>query len=210
MYYKIFIIVFLLSIILLGFIKSLYNIKKYIEDYNFVNDYIGKMMDLLNRRIDNTNYVYLLDNAIKLSNVLGIYGVMDLTIPFKGTYKNYSIVNIILNYRSDLMEDELTLAMKSMQIYLGQCNDNIKSTRKTLKNIFSLFSVGFRFLFNIPLFILNSLGIISNSFYYKIKNNGFYYFIQNLVALIGLVSSIIGIIQGKEVLFNIYKMIING
>jgi hypothetical protein len=200
----------LVGVIIVGFIKIILKCRKYVDNYNFVIDYKEKTLKLLTDNITNEDYGYLLSNITKLSNAMGIYGIIDYQPPFANyIHKNYSIVNLIVNYQDSFMKDELQLAVKTMQIYLGACNQHIDELKKKIKNPFTLFAEGFRFIFNIPLFILNSLGIISDRFYYKLKDNGIYYFVQNIVGLIGFISSVIGLVQGKDFLIQCSNKVIN-
>ncbi|MEW9093728.1 MAG: hypothetical protein AB2417_01490 [Clostridiaceae bacterium] len=208
MYSKILIIISLVGLIIVGFIKLIYEIYKYTQDYNFVNEYISRLIKILNDNMSDEDFSYILNNASKLSSTMGVYGIIDYQPPFANyIHKNYSIINIILNYNGSIMNDELLLALKTMQFYLGACDNRIEKLKNQLKNPLVLFAEGFRFIFNIPLFVLNSLGIISNNVYYKVKRNIIYSFIQNIFGLIGFISSLIGIIQGKEVMLQVYNKV---
>ncbi|AKA70147.1 hypothetical protein [Clostridium scatologenes] len=206
MYNKLLFAIILFGLIIVGFVKTLYKIRKYVVNYNFVGEYSSKVNNLLNETIIDEDYSYILSNIEKLSHTMGHYAIMDYKPPFANyIHKNYNIVNFILNYNDRIMNQELIMALKSMQVYLGACENEIEELKKCLKNPFKLFAEGFRFIFNTPLFILESLGIISTRMYYRIKVNTIYYFIQRIAGLIGFVSAVVGTIQGKEVLFNIYN-----
>jgi hypothetical protein len=199
----------LIGFVITGLIRVLYRIYKNIQDYNFVVEYSLKLGELLNGKISNNDYGYIFKNATKLSETMGSFGIIDYKPPFANYYyKNYNIINTILNYQDSIMDDEIKLALKQMYIYLGACDSSIEKLKKHLKNPLILFAEGFRFIFNIPLFAAYSLGIFSGKMYYKIKGNGIYYFFQNVVGLIGFISSLIGIIQGKEFLFMSYSKIL--
>jgi|GEM_PF-4895856 len=203
------IIVFLLAIIITGFINILYKIYKKDQDYSFVADYSSKLNKLIGNKISNEDYSYILSNATKLSKALGVYGVMDYQPPFANyIHKNYNLINFVLNYSGEIMNEEIQLFLRTIIMYLGACNNYIDSLKTKLKNPFVLFAEGFRFIFNIPLFILKSLGVISDNIYYRVKGNIVYHFFQNIIGLIGLVSSVIGIVQGKDVLVHLYSKLI--
>ncbi|WP_186430060.1 hypothetical protein [Clostridium sp. BSD9I1] len=208
---KILMSIILLGFIIIGLIKIICKIHKYIQDYNFVNEYALKLSNTLKGNIKDGEYTYILNNITKLSDTMGDYGNFSYKPPFANyIYNNYSIIDIILNYNGGITNEELNLALKATLIYLGECNNKIERSKDKLKNPLILFAEGFRFVFNIPLFMLNSLGIISANMYHKIKHNVVYYFIQNMISLIGFISSVIGMIQEKEVLMNIYNSIIQG
>lgn len=203
------VILILLGIIIIGFIKIVYGIGKYKNNYNFVNEYISKLNNLLSEKISNEDYTYILTNTTKLSNTMGMFGIVDYSPPFSNyMYKNYSITNIILNYDDAIMKPELRLVVKTILVYLGACNDKIEKLKKSLKNPLQVFAEGFRVILNTPLFILKSLGLVSDKIYYKIKGNYFYHFIQNIIGLMGFMSAIVTLMQGKEIIFNTYYKLI--
>lgn len=202
-----------------------------IYDYNkrrestiiFQNNFISMVNAILERRtLDNKLYGLCIHDVDMIQQELGEDGVLSEYIdPLKQVKgRNYQIfMNILPEIRSMIsMLDNMIMAERFNQM-IGLCDDSLRrhtgnldraidSVKKNLYNPFSCFGEGIRWIIGLPVDILYWLGIIGTTGSYKIKSNGFFKVISNVIVFIGLISSVVTIVLGwdefKIIIVNLF------
>ncbi len=210
---KIYFILCLLLIFLLGFTILFIRTKKNAKKYNFALEFrerfiklanhYGKSYDSFSRKgnVNHEEYYWLTKNVNKMQGNLGTTGIMDYLAPFQAyQIPRYEIlINTIPKFKQKTIEDfDINVSDDALIRHLGILEESIESNRSDLKNPFRWFQTGFHEILSLPLMILNWFGIIGNNTLYKIMANNIYKFITGLVGLITFISAIVTIIQGKE------------
>ena len=208
---RIIIILIVIGIMSIGLLRILFWRRKMLERHNNVADYLEKF-NLFIEKDDKDLKVYssLLHDSDKIQNILGSFGICDLRPPFA----NYLINNyqIILNaipeikkeiedpYRntSNSLKHYIDLVSQSLIRFGGSSSEAIKEYNSDLKNPIKWFLEGVKFIISLPVEILLQIGLINEHSASKVRGSYIIKIISAILALVGFVSAILGIIVGWE------------
>lgn len=221
---KIIPILFVIGIIILGFIVKMIELRDLNKRINFTSDYHNKFVTLVNeitsKKSFNQNLYYeLTSDVIAMQAELGADGVYSHVTDNLNGYsaKNYQMLinflpelrNVLNDYSNSIMMiryDHSAKACDDMFIrHLGTLNRLEENYRKNIFNPFSCFSSAMRFIVSLPILILHWFGFISTEKTRKVKHNWFIRFLGFIITLIGFISAIITICIG----WNDFMKIIN-
>ncbi|PKM52356.1 MAG: hypothetical protein CVV02_00970 [Firmicutes bacterium HGW-Firmicutes-7] len=209
--------IILVILFVLGFIK----IAKYKFDLDskqkFVIEYAEKLNTLFNGNYDSAIYSWLIQNLNRIQGELYHNGLIDFKPSYVKQYiSNYPILlNTVPKIRTNDLEcEEICLAQDSILKQIGDNGRLIDFTIKELKNPFIWLREGIRSVVTFPIYLLFWSGLINNRSYTKIRHSWFFKLFTFIIALAGIMSSIITIIIGWDQflatlhqVFNIYRTI---
>lgn len=209
----------MVGVLIIGFVHH-YKIAKTIkEQVDFLNEYRSKFVKMGNkfiesgyqRTLDHNLYHWFTRNVTTAQTVVGRFGVAGYMAPFQA-YKptNYQyLVNTLPKFRErHSNQSELTNFEDVLVRALGFYEDLYSDANKNLKNPFKWLQFGVRFLIGLPVRLLSWFGIIPEKWVSIFTSNWAFKTISGLIALIGFISSIIGLITGwKEFLAIVRKWI---
>lgn len=189
----------------IGFISIRRQALKQVSLHSFAVEYRKEFENVLLSRgtgtIDREKLGWLIKHSDKMQSQLGIIGIMD----YKPAYQTYVIrgYHIIINTvirldDQDLQLDEVRSVDNALLRQIGSIENENEVTRSNLTNPFKWFSEGIRNIVSIPFYMLSWFGILGTSTVSKIISTAFFKVVAGIIAFIGLVSSIVTIIQGKD------------
>ena len=101
---KLWIILSIIALIVVGYVKKRLEINKDINSSNFTLEYHNKLVELLNSQsqnhFDNSIYNWLTENAHKMQDELGDTGVMHFADPLTGM--NVPKYQLLLNFLPEI------------------------------------------------------------------------------------------------------------
>lgn len=209
-----YIIIGLAALFIIGFFRIRFVLKKLNEKLSFLNDYRTEYIALANsvdytsgfgivNRINTDLYNWLTHNSFKAQTEVGIFGISDVVSPVR--IRNYQvIVNTLPLFRNGyVMAEQVGAVEDVLTRCIGYHNEIATGLSKDLKNPIKWFQYGFRLLIGFPLYLLNWFGIINENTLDSITSSGIFKFLAGIFALIGFISSVIGIITGWEAFIKI-------
>ncbi len=207
------IILGIFTIFIIGFVQVYNRHKRVLSKIDFAGEYRNKFLEFSNKyfrtydsfthsgNFDGELYVWLTMNVSKIQDYVGSFGIMS----YKPAFQNYMInkYQIIINttpkFRDGTVEEfDVNSVDDCLLRYIGYMEEHCKNTKKSLRNPIVWFREGFREISNVPIFILNSFGIISNHTVNSIKDSIIYKVITGLIALVTLISGLVTIVVGYD------------
>lgn len=211
------------STVVLGHILSRIHISKYKHRYIETGEFRDKFIDLVNYytehcRVNQEMYIDCIRNVNVIQAELGDDGVIaEFLDPLKNVRgKNYQLLvntlpemklfslqldNIIIRQRLQQLFD---LCDDAMIKHLGALERMIENESKKLWNPFACLSNGVRWLIGLPLDILCWMGIISEHKNSTLQSKSVFKWVGHIVSLVGLISSIMGIILGWDEFISLF------
>ena len=211
---RIVIVFAIIGVMIFGFIIKLMQLKKLNDSEQFTVAYRNKFINYVNKSIknifDQDLYFELTMDVNAMQYELGqdgvLYGVIDNLKGYQA--RNYQLlINILPELRTLHIDrsnivlmnrhNENIQSLDDMFVrHIGTINEYRKQLKKTLYNPFSCFFDGTKTILIFPILLLKWSGLISESTTYTIQKNIFVKVISFIIAIIGLISSIIGIVLG--------------
>lgn len=211
------------STVILGHILSRIHIAKYKRRYIETVEFRDKFIDLVNYytvncRINQEMYIDCIRNVNVIQAELGDDGVIaEFLDPLKKVRgKNYQLlVNTLPEMKlfssqldSSIIRQRLQqlfdLCDDAMVKHLGALERKIENESKKLWNPFACFSNAVRSLIGLPFDILCWMGIISEHKNSTLQSKTVFKCIGHIVSLVGLISSIMGIILGWNEFLSLF------
>ena len=211
------------SAVILGHILARIYIARYKRRYIGIGEFRGKFIGLVNYymencRINQKMYIDCIRDVDVIQAELGDDGVIaEFFDPLKNVCgENYQLLvntlpemklfssqldNSIIRQRLQQLFD---LCGDAMVKHLGAVERKIENESKKLWNPFVCFSNGVRWLIGLPLDILCWMGIISEHKNSTLQSKSVYRWIGNIVALVGFISSIMGIVLGWNEFLSLF------
>lgn len=216
-------ILILVVITIIGLAYYLYNLAALVKRMNYVEEFIQKFIELVNSITTggrdfslerNDDYVWLLDNQYKIQVELGADGTVFYRDPLRGIVdRNHQIIpNFLLEIPPFVREIRQSIYVNSISsenflrqaemcvniltIHKGRLNEAHQQLWKHRFNPLFFFSEGVKAILSTPLVILKSFGLLNETSYEKLVTSKVFGCFSAIAALIGFVSSIIGIILG--------------
>ncbi|HEX9512988.1 MAG TPA: hypothetical protein VF939_21005 [Puia sp.] len=210
---KLYIVLFFIFAAVIGFINLIKRYRLFQSFHDFAFEYRNKFVEFANKysnsfdRYSRTGdfdyelYTWLTKNVNRIQANLGHIGVMNYVAPFQMyQVKNYQIIiNTLPKFREGKISDfDINACDDSLLRYIGSVEDTLGKIKKKIKNPFIWFKEGFQEIFNLPFYLLNWFGVLSDSALAKVTRNAFYKLATGIGALVTFASGVVTIIQGKE------------
>ena len=204
MFYMIICIVIL---IIVGLLKNVYILKTIKQDYDFICEYHKRFSCFLEsitsrKKFNNEQYNWLMQNLDRIQSILGPIGLISYT-QFNVIYND---VPIILNFFNNVLSiindplsnyDSFKFIEWCQTAFLrkeGILSHKIENIKKELFNpIYNLVSA-IRFILEIPINFLYSVGLLSNANKNKIVEASFFKFVSGIITVLTLLSLIFSIV----------------
>lgn len=213
---KLIIITLILAICILGFIKIMHERKSINSKYSLVHDFLEKLKIYVESRgEDLSSYSWLVHRSNRMQAQLGRGGIFaSYQPPYRNVvYSNYPIILNMLPELRNTFEDSLlsnsqTARQYSMTLHdalirnIGMLDDSYELNNQCLKNPIIWLREGFRILTAFPLTVLAWLGAMSENTLARITTGVVFKVISSIVAIIGLISAVMGIALGWEQFSN--------
>lgn len=192
------------------------------EAYEYLNKFREYGNSLIKDNEDYQAYEWLTMRGPKMQAKVGELGIAKGFIPpFSNIqYNTYQIiVNALPTLRDEardpmrsynslqnkLVHNYLTMIDDVLLRYIGRLENRLEDVRTQLKNPFIWLREGVQFFVQIPILLLYWSGLIKYTTYYRFSNNFIIKFINFLIILIGLVSSVITIVTGYNPFMEIFN-----
>jgi hypothetical protein len=203
----------LISIFVIGFLRIRKNRLNIIDKLNFLNEFRNKYIQIANMvklsygglmddpsNIDKKIYHWLILNSSRAQTEVGHFGIGEISMPARGIISNYQfITNVIPKFReASIQRTEITSVDDILLRCIGYYQNEPDELLTELKNPLKWFQNGLRYILSFPIELLYSFGMVTSNFAYNTKNNIIYKFITGFLALIGILSGIIGLITGWD------------
>lgn len=200
------------AVLIVGFLRLSREARRLVAQQQEVSEFF----EMLQRYIDSKGrdapaYTLLLERSPRIQELLGHYGVFaSFRKPFApGAFRQYAVVlNMLPELRRSFFEDQRGLVAREEWVEYGSIlqesllrsqgatKDDLKIVHKGLANPFIWFREGVRGLLLLPVSVLLWLGVLPAGSPYRVAKSRMFLVLSGIVALIGLVSSIIGIALG--------------
>lgn len=216
----------LLVLLIIGFsliVRAGRNQSKNLDEaYEYLNKFREYGNSLIKDNEDYQAYEWLTMRGPKMQSKVGELGIAKGFIPpFSNIqYNTYQIiVNALPTLRDEardpmrsynslqnkIVHNYLTMIDDVLLRYIGRLENRLEDVRAQLKNPFIWLREGVQFFVQIPILLLYWSGLIKYTTYYRFSNNFIIKFINFLIILIGLVSSIITIVTGYNPFMEIFN-----
>lgn len=196
------------------------------EAYEYLNKFREYGNSLIKENEDYKAYEWLTMKGPKMQAKVGELGIAKGFIPPFSNIQ-YNTYQIIIN-TLPILRDEARDPMRSYNSlqnkifhnylsmiddvllrYIGSLENRLEDVRTQLKNPFIWLREGVQFFVQIPILLLYWSGLIQYTTYYRFSNNFIIKFINFLIILVGLVSSIITIVTGYNPFIEIFNNMYN-
>lgn len=209
-------ILFLVTIVLIGLIRCVLDVRRLIKDKLFAESFLIKFCEWTNSRGESfERYNWMLAHSEKMQAKLGGTGILAV---YRAPYNAFVANNfaIILNLLPELNRafrtnriDEATHVQGEMvdgclRRYIGSLDNKWNDMARRIFNPIAWFFAGTGTLLRLPLMVLNESKIISNSRSEELADSRIFAFINFFVTLATFISSIIAIVKDWNVLIKFF------
>ncbi|PFQ93180.1 hypothetical protein COK28_07090 [Bacillus cereus] len=212
--------IILFGLIAFGFILKIRDIIRFKNELEFLieynESYVRYLDKFLNKKTlseeENQLYTYLIMKSGKAQKLLGATGLIDYRPAFANyMVSNYPLVaNIVQSLRNPAtLSDELQWVNNFLLIQISKYEELISKLKKEMINPIHLLQEGVQFFVTFPITLLYWTGIIKYGTFMKISDNIIVKFINFIIIIVGLISSIVTIVAGWDTVKEIYKVVFN-
>jgi hypothetical protein len=219
---RIYLILYLLIVLTVGFLQILFRLRKHKGKVDFGSEFFKKFNEYYSSEgKDEESYIWLTYNSNKMQTYLGLFGICDYLPPFhNSTIKNYRIIlNTLTEVRKEFSgiyyfsnprraKQYADMIRDSIIRYSGFMNEVITELQKDLINPIVWAREGIKSILSLPIFLLFQFGLISEKLYEDIKSSFLLKLISATVTFIGFFGAIIGIVTGWGKFISILDEII--
>ena len=215
------ILIAIISIIIIGFVSIVLELKRITDKHNFAGEYLDKFVEFVNSKGKNTTeYNWLILKSERMQSQLGRSGLINYKMAGSLQFiPNYPIIlNFIPDIKSELDKDyilsidnfnyTINSVRECLLRHIGILEEIVDNKRKEIKNPLIWLREGFKIILILPFIILNQLNLLNDSSYHKIKKSRITKFATSIVTLLGIISSIMTIALGYEGFINLIKKIL--
>lgn len=210
---RIIIVLVLITVALIGLMDIRRDIKALSDDLEFTNQFLVKLKEFITSHGDPAVYTWLLMRCDRMQVQLGAAGLVSFRPPFMNVeYRNYPLILNLLPELNRAMgeagageriaarhaHDYAAMLQEAVIRRGGVLQFQLDNIGRKATNPLVWFTRGVQWLIAMPLLVLVSIGIVSSSAISRVSSSPLFRVISGLVALIGLVSAVIGIITGWE------------
>lgn len=194
----------------IGYLKISSKIAQEKMKSELASEFQWKLFEFVDSRgRNNEAYTWLLQNSYRMQEILGAFGIMSsLRVPFSNyVYKNYPVIlNFIPQVRESFQQlsptnDHGIMIAECLERFMGYEAHLIDTLQKEKHNPVIWIRDGVQWILGFPILLLKSLGLL-NPRGYKVANSLVQVF-SGLVTLIGLISSVMGIVLGFSDFMNL-------
>lgn len=208
-----------LGLMFVGLIKEIVSLKRFGKDLDFLYEYNENYVEYLNNYLgknisseeEETLHSKLIRKTPKAQRLVGRDGLIDYKPAGSAVmYSNYQVItNTIHSLRNPiLMSEEFSWVNNMLIMKMSGYEEIIENIISDMKNPIILIREGVQFFVTLPISLLYWTGLIKYSTQYKLSNNFVVKLLSFLIILIGLVSSVMGIVLGWEQFTDIlYKFL---
>ena len=187
----------------------------------FAAEYREHLHALLERR-ERGPYEWLTLNANRMQVQMGSDGVIRMRPPHANYFvNNYAIVlNGLAEIRKYFSDDYLSrtdlpgqygaLIDDALLRHQGTVMEHRRLNGLSLRNPFNWLALGTQKLLAIPLWLLASLGVMSRGFASRVSSSSGFRVFSGLVAAVGFVSAVVGLVTGWEQFAAVVKRVVPG
>lgn len=208
---------FLISIIcgitILGFYKIYSSINKLKTRKIFIQLYLSNFHEFCVERsqefFDNEKYVWLTQNVSKIQRELGFNGVVYNYHP---PYANYIypeyqlLVNTLPQIRvGQAYNQDIASCEDALLRQMGSLQEMKENYLKYIKNPFVWLRVGVNLIITLPLRMAYWFGVLNYKVLEKFTNNILVKILSFMIAIVGLLSSVITIVMGWKDFVSLIK-----
>jgi len=161
------------------------------------------------RGADREAYHWMTLNSTKMQAQMGFHGILSMFRDPPHTYSNYPVVlNLLPRIRSDF-DDPIRLTFSHtgelvqmfdevLVRYLGDLSQSHDLARKQRPNPAHWFLVGIEQMLSVPLYFFSAFGLLSAATISGLQQSWLFRLVSAMVVLVGLVASVISIINGEK------------
>ena len=214
---------FLLGLALLfviGFFDLLRAAFKIASRLEFTAQYREKFHEFVDQT-DHNAYAWLTLNSNRMQAQMGAQGLITFKPPFAShMIHNYPVVLNVLPEVRKCLADELfsrnllhqyaSLLDEALMRYQGSLLERHRMAVDSAKNPVVWLASGIRSVLSAPLWFLASAGVLPRSFASRIASSSFYRVLSGLVATVGFISAIVGLVTGWEQFAVILRKLVPG
>lgn len=198
-------------VLIVGFVRLAREARRLVARQEEVSQFFQTLQQYIESKgQDGAAYSLLLERSPRIQELLGHYGVFaSFRKPFAPAFRQYAIVlNMLPELRRSFQEDQQALAPRQEWVEYGSllqesllrgqgaAKDELKVIHSGLANPFIWFREGVRAVLLTPVAVLLWLGVLPADSPYRIARSRVFRVLSGIVALISLVSSMIGIALG--------------
>lgn len=210
----------LAALFAIGLVTLLRSISEIASNLEFTREYRDKFHVFVDQ--DNSQaYAWLTLNANRMQAQMGLQGLMTFKPPFANhMIHNYPVVlNVLPEVRKcladqllsrSLLSDYASLIDEALMRYQGSLLEHHRLAVASAKNPVVWLASGIRSVLALPLWFLASAGVLPRSFASKIVGSSFYRVLSGMVATVGFISAIVGLITGWEQFAVILRKLVPG
>lgn len=210
----------LAALVIIGFIALLRSVSKVASDLEFTYKYREKFHVFVDDD-DSQAYAWLTLNANRMQAQMGSQGLMTFKPPFANhVIHNYPVVlNVLPEVRKcladqllsrSLLSEYASLLDEALMRYQGSLLEHHRMAVASAKNPVVWLASGIGSVLALPIWFLVSAGVLPRSFASRIVGSGFYRVLSGLVATLGFVSAIVGLVTGWEQFAVILRKLVPG
>ena len=175
----------------------------------FVFDYRQRLDQLMQKR-DRETYELLTLNATRMQAQLGAEGVLAFRPPFANyIVPNYPVVvNALAELRKCFSDESLSrgdlpaqyhaLIEDALLRHEGTVHERVRRNTSALANPLKWFLTGVEWALGVPVWVLESFGLISRTSSTRFKASATFRVASGLAALVGFCSAVVGLVTGWE------------
>jgi hypothetical protein len=210
----------LASLFVIGFVALLRSASKVESNLEFTAEYREKFHAFVDQD-DSSAYAWLTLNANRMQAQMGSEGLMTFKPPFANhMIQNYPVVLNVLPEVRKCLTDELlsrtllnqyaSLLDETLMRYQGSLLERHRQAVGLVKNPVVWLASGIRSVLAVPIWFLASAGVLPRSFASRILGSSVYRVLSGLVATIGFISAIVGLVTGWEQFAVILRKLVPG
>ncbi|CBE67798.1 membrane protein of unknown function [Candidatus Methylomirabilis oxygeniifera] len=199
-------------VIAIGFLRTLTAYRGLKKRRDFVSEFSDKFVEFANNPdFDGKLYYWLTHNSVAIQSELGPLGVASYKPPaIDYVIHNYQmIVNLLPELRRKKTENRLfrdgeihreyaTMCLDILVRYLGVIDRWLQEARDELRNPFIWLGQGVQSILLLPAYVLHWFGLLGASALGTLTRNILVKSISFIVAVVGLLSSLVTLLVGWE------------
>ena len=202
----------MLGLVAIGFYRMAGQIKVKANNLEFACEYLSKFRRLCSRYVDekvldDECYQWLTGRGDRMQTQLAGQGMMHYRPAFASNSVYLPVVlNTVPKFRTGDIDVVLASTCDDCLVRnIGTLEHELEELKAGLLNPFICLREGVRFILSLPVYLLNWFGIISQGNTNSAIESKAFKFISGFVALIGFISSVIGIFTGWEPFLQIFQ-----
>lgn len=209
-------------VLIIGYVQTRSEYKDLRKRKDLIVEFGNKFNEFCKQsEFDNQLYFWLVQNSVLVQSELGSFGIVAYKPPSANyMIPNYQvIVNLIPELRREKTDNSMfrdmaiyhehaNLCLEVLIRYLGLLEKWLGEATIELRNPFIWLRNGVQAVLLIPLYLLNWFGVLGKSTIGKFTQNIFFKSISAIVAIIGLLSSLVTIIIGWDEFSKLISIVI--